>query len=68
MKQTITYFRDKNHKSKKKYKIFKTITSTLELFDTVVNTGATTTSVTLSVTGVGLLVFQFLLERFVLHH
>ena len=47
MKETITYFRDKNHKSKKKYKIFKTITSTLELFDIVVNIGAITTSVTI---------------------
>ena len=49
-------FKDKNHKSKKKYKSYKTLTSKLKSVDTVVNIGATTTFVTLSVTGVGLIV------------
>ena len=49
----ITYFKDKNHKAKKKYKIYKTLTSILKSVDTLVIIGATTTSVTLSVIGVG---------------
>ena len=51
----ITYFKDKNHKSTKKYKNYKTLTSILDSVDTVI-IGANTTSVTLSVTGVGLIV------------
>ena len=52
----VTYFKDKNQKSKKKYENFKTLTSILESIDAVVIIGATTTSVCLSVTGFGLLV------------
>ena len=51
----ITYFKDKNLKSKKKCKNNKTITSMIESVDTVVIFGATTTSATLSVIGVRLL-------------
>ena len=51
LKEMITYFKDKNHKSKKKHKNFKFLTSILESVDTVFNIGATTTSLTLSVTG-----------------
>ena len=52
----MTYFKDKNQKPQKKHKNYKTLTSILESVDTVVTIGATTTSVTLSVTGVGLIV------------
>ena len=52
----ITYFIDKTKKSKKKCKKYKTLPSLLESVDTVVNIGATTTSVTLSVACVGLIV------------
>ena len=52
----ITYFKDKNHRSKKKYYFNKTITLILESLDTVVIIGAATTSVTLSVSGVALIV------------
>ena len=48
-------FNDKNHKSKKT-KVYETLTSILESVDTVFINGATTTSVTLSVTGVCLIV------------
>ena len=52
----ITYFKNKNHKSKKRYKNYKTLNTILESVDTIVIIGSTTTSVTLSVTGVGLIV------------
>ena len=50
----ITYFKDKNNKSKKKYKIYKMLTTILESFDTFVIIATKTTSITLSVTGIGL--------------
>ena len=52
----ITYFRDKNHKSKKKHKKFKTITTILKSFDTFVFIATTSSSITLSLTGFGLIV------------
>ena len=52
----VTYFKDENHKSKKKYENYKTLTSNLEAVDTVVIIGTTTNCVTLLVTGVGLTV------------
>ena len=52
----ITYFRDKKHWSKRKYENYKTVSSLLESIDTVVIIEATTTSLTLSVNGVGLMV------------
>ena len=51
----ITYFKDKNHKSKKKHKKFKMITTLLKSFDTFV-TIATSSSITLSLTRIGLIV------------
>ena len=52
----ITYFKEKNHKSKKKYKNYKTLNTILESVDSIVIIGATSTSITLSVTGIGLIV------------
>ena len=49
----ITYFKDKNHKSKKRYKKYKTLNTILESADSIVNIGATSTSKTLSITGFG---------------
>ena len=54
----ITYFRDKNHKSKKRYKNYKTLNTILESVDSIVIIGATSTSITLSITGVGLIVLS----------
>ena len=54
-KEMITYFKDKNHKSKKKYKIYKTLNTILESVDSIVIIGATSTSITLSITGIGLI-------------
>ena len=51
----ITYFKDKNHKSKKKYKNYKTLNTILESVDSIVIIGATSTSMTLSITGVELI-------------
>ena len=56
IKEMITYFKDKNHKSKKRYKNYKTLNTILESVDSVVIIGATSTSITLSVTGVGLII------------
>ena len=56
IKEMITYFKDKNHKSKKKYKNHKTLNTLLESVDSIVIIGATSTSITLSVTGIGLIV------------
>ena len=56
IKEMITYFKDKNHKSKKKYKNYKTLNTVLESVDSVLINGATSTSISLSVTGIGLIV------------
>ena len=56
IKEMITYFKDKNHKSKKKYKNYKNLNTILESADSIVIIGATSTSITLSITGVGLII------------
>ena len=53
IKEMITNFKDKNHKSKK-YKNFKTLNTKLELVDTVLIIRATITSIKFSITGIGL--------------
>ena len=50
----ITFFKDKNNKSKKKYKNYKTLNTVLKSVDIIVIIGAASTSITLSITGVGL--------------
>ena len=55
-KEMITYFKDKNNKSKKRYRNYKTLNTILESVDSIVIIGATLTSITLSVTGVGLII------------
>ena len=52
----ITYFKDKNNKSKKRYKIYKTLNTILESVDSIVIIAATSTSITLSITGIGLII------------
>ena len=54
IKEMIPYFKDKNNKSKKKYKILKT-TTILKSFDTIVIIATTSISTTLSLTGIGLI-------------
>ena len=56
IKEMITYFKDKNNKSKKRYKNYKTLNTILESVDSIVIIGATSTSITLSVTGIGLII------------
>ena len=56
IKEVITYFEDKNNKSKKRYKNYKIWNTILESVDSIVIIGATSTSITLSVTGIGLIV------------
>ena len=50
----ITYFKDKNIKSKKRYKNYKKMNTVLESVDSIVIIGATSASITLSVIGIGL--------------
>ena len=54
----VSYFKEKIHKSKKKFENYKTLTSIFESVDTVGIIGVTPISVTLWVTGVGLIVLQ----------
>ena len=56
IKEMITYFKDKNNKSKKRYKNYKTLNTILESVDIIVIIGATSTSITLSITGIGLII------------
>ena len=56
IKEMITYFRDKTDKSKKRYKNYKTLNTVLESVDSIIIIGATSTSITLSVTCVGLII------------
>ena len=56
IKEMITYFKDKNHKSKKKYKNYKNLNTILESVDSIVIIGATSTSITLSITDIGLII------------
>ena len=53
-KEMITYFKDKNNKSKKKYEKYKTLTTILKSFDTFFIIATTSSSITLSLAGVGL--------------
>ena len=55
IKEMIFYFKDKNNKSKKKYKNYKTLNTVLESVDSIDINGATSTSITLSITGIGLI-------------
>ena len=56
IKEMIAYFKDKNNKSKKKYIKYKKITM-LNSFDTIVVFATTTSSsITLTLTGIGLIV------------
>ena len=52
----ITYFKDKNNKSKKRYKNYETINTVLESVHSIVIIGASSTSLILSVTGFGLVI------------
>ena len=54
IKELITYFNDKNNNSKKNYKQYKTLTTNLKSFDTFVIIATTSSSITLSFTGIGL--------------
>ena len=56
IKEMITYFKDKNHKSKKRYKNYKTLNTVLESVECIGTIAATSTSLTLSVIGIGLIV------------
>ena len=52
----ITFFKNKNNNSKKKYKKYKTITTILKSFHTVVVMATRTRSITLSLNRIGFIV------------
>ena len=54
IKEMIKYFKDKNNNSKKKCEKYKTLTTILKSLDTFVIV-ATSSSITLSLTGIGLI-------------
>ena len=54
--EMITYFRGKKHKSKKNFENYKTLNTVLESVDSIVIIAATSSSITLSVTGMGLII------------
>ena len=56
IKEMVTYFKDKTNKSKKRYKNYKNLNTILESVDSIIIIGATSTSITLSITGVGLII------------
>ena len=56
LKEMVSYFKHKNHKSKERYKINKPLKTILESVDTIGITGARSNSITLSVTGIGLII------------
>ena len=56
IKEMITYFKDKNNKSKKRYKNYKTLNTVLESVDSIIIIATTSTSITLSITGIGLII------------
>ena len=56
IREMITFFKNKNHKSKKRYKNYKTLNTVLESVDSIVIIGATSTSITLSIIGIGLII------------
>ena len=55
-KEMIVYFKDKNNKSKTRYKNYKTLNTILESVDSIVVIAATSTSITLSITGISLII------------
>ena len=55
-KEMITYFKDKKSKSKRKWTKYKMLTTVLKSFDTFVLFGTTSSSITLSLTSIGLIV------------
>ena len=56
IKEMITYFKDKNSKSKKRSKNYKTLNTVLESVDSIIIISATSTSITLSITGIRLII------------
>ena len=62
IQEIVTSSKDRNHKSKKKYQNYKTLNTILESIDTIVIIGATSTFITLSITGNGLFVLPISTE------
>ena len=56
IKEMSQNFKDKRNKSEKRIKNYKTLNTVLEYVDSIVIIGATSTSITLSITGIGLII------------
>ena len=55
IKELITFFKEKNNNPKKKFKRYKTLSTIIKLFDAINFIATTSSSITLSLTGFGLL-------------
>ena len=55
IKEMIAYFKDKNNKSTREYKKYQLLTTALKSFDTFVIIATTSSFITLSLTGIGLI-------------
>ena len=64
----IVYFKDKIHKSEMKHKNYKTLNTLIESKDSIVIIAATTTSITLTITGFGLIFLPISAGIDVLYH
>ena len=62
IKEMITYFKD-SHKSKKTYKKHKMLTTIIRSFDTIVFIATTYSSITFSLTGIGLIAIQYQVQQ-----
>ena len=56
IKEMITYFKDRNNKSKKRFKNYKMLTRILKSFDAIVIIATSPSSITSRFTGIGLIV------------
>ena len=60
IKEIITFFKEKNNKSEKRSRKYKTLTTILKSFDLFVFIATTSSSITLSFTGIGFLALAVL--------
>ena len=58
IKEMITYFKDRDNKSKKKNRKYETITTLLKSFDAFAIIATTSSCVTLSITRIGRIIYQ----------
>ena len=63
IEEMIAYFKYKNNKSKKRYMKYKTLTTVIKSFDTIVIIATTNCTITLGLIGIGLIVIPILQQH-----